>query len=121
MQKRLQATEMWFLRRILRISWVDRVTNEEVLTRARTKRTLMATIKSRKLKFLGHVMRRNGTKNLAIAGKIEGKRARGRQRQTYISNIKDWTGNSNANDVLHATYDRQRWKSMVVNALAQDT
>ena len=40
---------------------------------------------------------------------------------TYISNIKDWTDTLNANDVLHATQDRERWKSMAVNALAQDT
>ena len=121
MHKRLQATEMWFLRRILRISWTEGITNKEVLSRAGVKRTLMATIRSRKMKFLGHVMRRNGTENLAITGKIEGTRAKGCQRMTYISNIKDWTDTLNANDVLHATQDRERWKSMALNALAQDT
>ena len=65
--------------------------------------------------------RRNGTENLAITGKIEGRRAKGCQRMTYISNIKDWTDTLNANDVLHATQDRERWKNMAVNALAQDT
>ena len=78
----------------------------------------MATIKSRKLKFLGHVMRRNGTENLAITGKMEGKRARGCQRQTYISNIKYRMGNSYANDVLMTGKGGKR---LVVNALAQDT
>lgn len=121
MQKRLQATEMWFLRRMLKISWGDRITNEEVLTRANTKRTMMATIKSRKIKFLGHVMRRNCIENLTITGKIEGKRTRGRQRMTYIDNIKNWIKISKANNVLHATYDRKKWKGMVVNAITHDT
>ena len=44
MQERLQAVEMWFLRRMLRIPWVDRVTNEEVLGRAGTHIQLMRTI-----------------------------------------------------------------------------
>ena len=78
----------------------------------------MATIRSRKMKFLRHMMRRNGTENLALTGKIEGTRAKGCQRMTYISNIKDWTDTLNANDVLHATQDRERWKSMAVDALA---
>jgi len=117
MQKKLQAAEMWFYRRMLKISWEERVTNEEVLAKANAKRTIMRTIKSRKIRFLGHVMRRNGPENLAITGKIKGKRARGRQRMTFINNIKEWTNTSNANDVLHAAYDRERWKNMVVNAM----
>ena len=45
------------------------VTNNEALTLAGLKRTLMATIRSRKIKFLGYVMRMNGTENLALTGK----------------------------------------------------
>ena len=56
MQERLQAVEMWFLRRMLRILWVDRVTNEEVLGRARTHRQLMRTIVTRQIRFLGHIL-----------------------------------------------------------------
>ena len=122
MQKRLEATEMWYLRRMLKIPWVDRVTNEEVLTRANTKRKLMNSIKSRKMKFLGHVMRRERTECLIVAGKMEGKRARGRQRMTYMDNVKQWTGKSSSNSLLQATRDRKIWKNMVVNASrAQDT
>ena len=112
---------MWFLRRLLRISWTQRVTNEEVLARAKGKITLLETIKSRKMKFLGYVMRRKGTENLAVTGKIEGKRARDRQKMPYMSKIKDWTDTTKVNEVLLATYDRQRWKCIAANALTQDT
>ena len=44
LRKQLEATEMWFLRRMLRISYKDRVTNEEVLRRANIDRTLMKDI-----------------------------------------------------------------------------
>ena len=57
MQERLQAVEMWFLRRMLRIPWVDRVTNEEVLGRAGTHIQLMRTIVTRQIRFLGHILK----------------------------------------------------------------
>ena len=55
--KALEATEMWFLRRMLKVSWTDRTSNERVLTVANVKRKLLETIKNRKNTFLGHVMR----------------------------------------------------------------
>ena len=83
MQKRLEATEMWFLRRMLKIPWTERISNERVLTIANVKRKLLQTIKKRKMSFLGHVMRRKRIENLLLTGKVEGKKARGRQRMTY--------------------------------------
>ncbi|XP_063598959.1 uncharacterized protein LOC134775403 [Penaeus indicus] len=49
MKKRIEAVEMWFLRRVLRISWTDRVSNEEVLERAGVKRKLMKVIRKRQM------------------------------------------------------------------------
>ena len=90
MQNRLEATEMWFLRRIVKISWTDQISNERVLTIVNVRRKLLETIKNRKMTFWGHVMRRKGIENLSLTGKVEGKRARGRQRMTYLSTIKEW-------------------------------
>ena len=84
MQERLQAVEMWFLRRMLRIPWVDRVTNEEVLGRAGTHRQLMRTIVTRQIRFLGHIYRKEQLEELALTGRIAGNRSRGRQRLTYL-------------------------------------
>ena len=86
MQKFLEATA----KKMLRISWTDKISNERVLTIANVKRKLLQTIKNMKMTFLGHVMRRKGIENLSLTGKVEGKRARGRQRMTYLSNIKEW-------------------------------
>ena len=88
MQKRLEATEMWFVRRMLKISWPDKISNERVLTIANVKRKLLQTIKKRKMTFLGHFMRRKEIENLSLTRKVEAERARGRQRMTYWSNIK---------------------------------
>ena len=121
MQKHLEATEMWFLRRMSNISWTDKISNESVLTIANVKRKLLETIKNRKMTFLGHVMRRKGIENLSLTGRVEGKRARGRQRMTYLSNIKEWTNRKNGNELIQACQDRDIWRSMIVNALAHDT
>ena len=57
MRERIDAVEMWFLRRILRISWVDKVRNEKVLKKAGVKRSLMKIIRIRQMQFLRHVMK----------------------------------------------------------------
>ena len=66
---------MWFLRRMMRIPWADKLTNEEVLQRAGVERKLIGEIKTRQLRFLGHVIRKDGLENLALTGK----RSRGRK------------------------------------------
>ena len=62
----------------MRISWADKLTN--VLLKADTQRSLLKVITSRQIRCLGHVLRKNELEAIALTGKIEGKRARGRQR-----------------------------------------
>ena len=74
LRKRLDSCEMWFLRRMMRIPWTDKLTNEEVLQRAVVERKLVGEIRTRQMRFLGHVIRKDGLENLALTEKIEGKR-----------------------------------------------
>ena len=112
---------MWFIRRMLKFSWIDKISNERVLRIANLKCELMQTVKTRKMTFLGHVMRRDNVENLSLTGKMNGKRARGRQRMTYIDNVKYWTNIINGNHLIHACQGREVWKRMAVDALGQDT
>ena len=89
-EKRIEAAEMWFIRRMLRISWTDRKSNECVLQEANVQRSLIKTIRKRQLEFLGHVSRRKGLEYLSVTGKVEGKRGRGRQRMTFIDSLNFW-------------------------------
>jgi len=57
------------------------------MTSAGVQRELMKTIRQRQLNFLGHVMRRHGLENLALTGKVGGKRGRGRQRLKYLDSL----------------------------------
>ena len=58
---RLDAFEMKGLRRILRVSWTAKKTNEWVRNKAGVKRELLDTIKARKLAYYGHTMRKQGS------------------------------------------------------------
>ena len=57
MESRLESFEMWAYRRMLRVSWTEHKTNEEVLKTAKTRRSLLPTIKKRKYQYFGHVIR----------------------------------------------------------------
>lgn len=58
MEKKLEAMKMWCYRRVLRLLWTKKVTNEEVLKRLRKGRRLMKKIRNIQLEFLGHIMRK---------------------------------------------------------------
>ena len=83
MEKRLVVTEMWFRRRILRVPWIKRISNEEILRKAQTSLNLIKSIHERQFGFFGHVMRKKTLEHQTINGRIEGTKARGRQRLLY--------------------------------------
>ena len=58
--------------------------------------------------YLGHVVRRNGIENLSLTGKIEGKRAKGKQRKTYLHNIKEWINMANGNEIIQTCQDPRK-------------
>jgi hypothetical protein len=70
-QKYLESFEMWCWRRMEKISWTDRVKNEEVLHRVKEGRNIGHTVKRRKANWIGHILRRNCLVKHIIEGKIE--------------------------------------------------
>ena len=113
--RRLEAAEVWFLRRMLRIPWVAKRTNQDVIQIAGTKRELITVIRKRHLGFLGHVLRQNGLENSCLLGMINGKRARGRQRHKYMDGIKEAANIQTTVDVLRVIQDRNVWRTIVTN------
>ena len=74
MLKRVNAFEQWCYRRMLKISWKDKITNEAVLDRIETKLHFMKDMKKRKLEYSGHVLRVSSGKThlILLEGKISG-------------------------------------------------
>ncbi|GFO32491.1 endonuclease-reverse transcriptase [Plakobranchus ocellatus] len=120
-QNKLKATEMWFLRRMLRILWTAKKTNERVLNEANKRRSLARTIRKRQAIFLGHVMRRGKLEYLVTTGKFEGKRSRGRQREKIMDGLATWLGPGKVSDILAAVKDRDLWRDMITNVYKQGT
>ena len=120
-ENKINATEMWFLCRMLRISYTDRITNAEVLKRAAYKRAMMTNIRKRQSKFFGHVMRRNKMEQLLTTGKIEGVRSRGRQRHTILDSLAEWMHADSTVNIIKETWDRDRWRGMTANATRHGT
>ena len=65
------------------------MTNEQALEIVKEKRTLKDVIRSRKKKWVGHVLRGNGLLKEVIEGRIEGKRPRGRKRAMMLDDMKE--------------------------------
>ena len=121
MVKKIEAAEVWFYRRMLKISWTDRVSNDEVLQRAGTKREILTAIRRRQFRFLGHVMRLHQLENVCVSGRLEGRRGRGRPRVKLVDSLaKIVEGGITPVELLRRTERRSVWRSMVANVL-EDT
>ncbi|GFS16781.1 eukaryotic translation initiation factor 3 subunit F [Elysia marginata] len=110
---------MWLLRRIFRIAWTEKKTNEEVLRLAETDRSLLRLIRKRQMEFFGQINRHDGLEKLMLHGKVEGRRARGRKRQTFMNSLSRFINTSNKSlsklEILRQTEDRKAWKSLIVD------
>ncbi|KAI5752610.1 hypothetical protein M8J77_018598 [Diaphorina citri] len=115
-EKKITAFEFWCYRRILKISWRDRITNIEVLRRMNLPSVeLLTTIKQRKTRYAGHIIRGSSGTLLAkiIEGKVEGTRDRGRQRRKWIDNIIEWTKTTTYENCKRMAQDREAWRQQV--------
>jgi hypothetical protein len=70
-QKYLESSEMWCWRRMEKVSWTDRVRNEEVLLRLKEQRNILHEISNRKANWIGDILRRNCLLQRVIEGKIQ--------------------------------------------------
>ena len=76
----------------------------------------MKTIRARQLSSLGHDIRSGGIEKTCLMGMIEGKRARGRQRQTFMGSLlQDIEGGLTMHEIPRLAQDRIRWHSMVAH------
>ena len=89
-EKKIEAAWMWFYRRLLRISWTERRTNESVLQELGRGRKLLTLINKRKLKYVGHASRNTQTDLMktVLQGKVESKRRKGRPPANYINKLR---------------------------------
>ena len=106
-RRRLEAFEMWIWRRMEKISWRDKVTNEEVLRRVNEDRQILNCIWQRKHRWIGHVLRHDGLLHEFTEDRMKGKPTRGRRR---IQMLQDLANDGGFVALKRAAEDRQVWR-----------
>ena len=87
---RTEAFELWCWRRLLKIPWTARRSNQSILKEINPEHLLERLMLKLKLQYFGHLMRRVGSlEKTLILGKIEGRRRRGQQRMRWLHSITD--------------------------------
>ena len=88
--QRIDAFELWFWRRLLRIPWIARRSNKAILKEINPEYSVEELVLKLKFQYFGHLMRRTDSlEKILILGKTEGKRRRGRQRMRWLDGIID--------------------------------
>ena len=87
---RIDAFELWCWRRLLRVPWTARRSNQSILMEISPGCSLVGLMLKLKLQYFGHLMRTaDSLEKTLILGKIEGRRRRGRQRMRWFDGITD--------------------------------
>ena len=120
-ERMITSMEMWLWRRMLRISWMEKRTDNSILQELEIKRELLGHVRKRKLSYYGHLCRDHGCQitKTVVEGYVEGRRRRGRPRKQYIDNIKQWT-QLTTSECVRAAEDRSRWKQLISQAMVAD-
>ena len=88
--QKIDAFELWFWRRLLRVSWTGRRSNQSILKEASPGCSLEGLMLKLKLQYFGHLMgRAESLEKTLMLGKIEGRRRRGQQRMRWLDGITD--------------------------------
>ena len=89
-RRRIDAFELWCWRRLLRVPWIARRSNQSILKEISPEYSLGGLTLKPKLQYFGHVMQRaDSLEKTLMLGKIEGRRKRGPQRMRWLCGITD--------------------------------